>query len=168
MWLFALMAHDGLSNLHPLLWGVPLVLALFYLVGFATHSCYKDFAELKKGLKADEEGEPENGDGLEATAGENGDGLESTAAHGADASSPGDDAPAWFDDADAEAGRAPEEEQDEEEAVSRPTTDEQSQFDMAIDVMLCNYKDEAGVLGQSATAEATPVPPPPQNMAQLF
>ena len=39
---------------------------------------------------------------------------------------------------------------------------------MAIDVMLCNYKDEAGVLGQSATAEATPVPPPPQNMAQLF
>ena len=157
MWLFALMAHDGLSNLHPLLWGFPLVLALFYLVVFATHSCYKELAELKKGLKADEEGQPEDGDGLEASA-----------ADGADASSPGDDAPAWFDDADAEAGRAPEEEQDEEEAVSRPTTDEQSQFDMAIDVMLCNYKDEAGVLGQSATAEATPVPPPPQNMAQLF
>ena len=100
---------------------------------------------------------------------EDGDGLEASAADGADASSPGDDAPAWFDDADAEAGRALEEEvQDEEEAVSRPTTDEQSQFDMAIDVMLCNYKDEAGVWGESATAEATPVPPPPQNMAQLF
>ena len=69
MWLFALMAHDGLSNLHPLLWGFPLVLALFYLVVFATHSCYKDFAELKKGLKADEEGQPEDGDGLEATNG---------------------------------------------------------------------------------------------------
>ena len=88
LWIFALMAHDGLSNLHPLLWGYPLVLALFYLVGFAAHSCYKDFAELKKGLKADEEGEPENGDGLEATA-----------ADQADASLPGDDAPAWFDDA---------------------------------------------------------------------
>ena len=109
MWLFALMAHDGLSNLHPLLWGFPLVLALFYLVVFATHSCYKDFAELKKGLKADEEGQPEDGDGLEASA-----------ADGADASSPGDDAPAWFDDADAEAGRAPEEEQDEEEPLEVP------------------------------------------------
>ena len=138
------MAHDGLSNLHPLLWGFPLVLALFYLVGFAAHSCYKDFAELKKGLQADEEGEPENSDG------------------------PGDDAPAWFDDADAEAGRAPEEDQDEEEAVSRPTTDEQSQFDMAIDVMLCNYKDEAGLLGESATAEQPPAAPPPHAEAQLF
>ena len=73
--------------------GLPARVRRFTSSRFATHSCYKDFAELKKGLKADEEGQPEDGDGLEASA-----------ADGADASSPGDDGAAWFDDVDAEAG----------------------------------------------------------------
>ena len=155
MWLFALMAHDGLSNLHPLLWGFPLVLALFYLVGFATHSCYKDFAELKKGLQADEEGEPENSDG------------------------PGDDAPAWFDDADAEAGRAPEEDQDEEEAVyraRRPTSRVSSIwrstwcFAITKSSNTPSHRDVTQtkqILGESATAEQPPAAPPPHAEAQL-
>ena len=46
MWLFALMAHDGLSNVQPVMWGTPLVLALFYLCQFTGRACYKDFLKL--------------------------------------------------------------------------------------------------------------------------
>ena len=106
-------------------------------------------------LTADEEGEPENGDGLEATA-----------ADQADASLPGYDAPAWFDDAFSEAGRAPEEYKDEEQAVSRVPASEQIQFDV-MGMMLCNYKDEAGAAGKSTiaqtSAEGPPGPPPLQQ-----
>ena len=46
LWLFALMAHDGLSNVQPVMWGTPLVLALFYLCQFTGRACYKDFLKL--------------------------------------------------------------------------------------------------------------------------
>ena len=70
------------------------------------------------------------------------------------------------DDADAEAGRAPEEYKDEEQAVSRVPASEQIQFDV-MGMMLCNYKDEAGAAGRSTTAETSaegpPGPPPLQQ-----
>ena len=74
----------------------------------------------------------------------------------------GDEALISSDDAGAEAGRAPEEEQDEEQAASRPLVGEQSQLAMAM--MLCNYKDEAGASGESTIAEGPPEPPPPQPL----
>ena len=148
MWLFALMAHDGLSNLHPLLWGFPLLLSLFYLVCFAVHACYKDFAELKEGLETEEADEPETiGDGHDAEA----------AADRADTASPEDDAPASTAGDGAETGGH---KQDEGEAQAA----EPSKLDFAIDVMLCNYRDEADVNGKSASADAAPTsePPPPE------
>ena len=53
MWLFALMAHDGFTNVRPEQWGVPLVLSLLYLVGFTANELCKDFAEYKRGIKAE-------------------------------------------------------------------------------------------------------------------
>ena len=147
LWLFALMAHDGLSNVPPLWWGSPLVLSLFYLVCFTVYEGYADFQELKKSLKEEqqrglkaEEGEPENGDGL---------GEPESVADGAGASPPEDDASASTErtGADGEAGAQKEEEEDEED----PQAPEQSQLDFAIDMVLCNT---------SAEAAPTSVPPP--------
>ena len=159
MWLFALMAHDGLSNVHPAYWGFPLVLSLFYLVGFTARACYKDFAELKMGLVAEEAGQPEEGAGQA----EGGDGIDEpeSAADGADASSPEDEA--WAsteEDAGAAGAEAGAHKQDEEDARAA----EPSNVDFAIDVMLCNYRDEADVNGKSASADAAPTsePPPPE------
>ena len=65
-----------------------------------------------------------------------------------------------------EAGRAPEEYKDEEQAASRVPASEQIQFDV-MGMMLCNYKDEAGAAGKSTTAETSaegpPGPPPLQQ-----
>ena len=161
MWLFALMAHDGLSNVHPAYWGFPLVLSLFYLVGFTARACYKDFAELKRGLVAEEAGQPEEGAGQA----EDGDGIDEpeSAADGADASSPEDEAWASTEEdagaAGAEAG-AHKQEEDASQAG------EQYPLDFAIDVMLCNYKDEADLYGKSAFAEGAPAPEPPAPEAE--
>ena len=154
MWLFALMAHDGLSNVHPAYWGFPLVLSLFYLVCFAAHACYQDFAELKEGLAKEEAGQSEDGDGIEEPE---------SAADGADAASAiaADFDPWASTEEDADAGaEADAYKQDEEDArVAEP-----SNIDLAIDVMLCNYRDETDVNGKSASADAasTSEPPPPE------
>ena len=169
LWLFALMAHDGLSNAHPLWWGVPLVLTLGYLVMFTAYECYTDFKELHQ---------PATGGSTSATrTGSNGwirsayacfsgnysrdedveePGADEASADGENAlPPPGDEALISSDDADAEAGRAPEEEQDEEQAASRPAADEQSQFDV-MGMMLCNTTAET-----SESAEGPPEPTPP-------
>ena len=144
------MAHDGLSNLHPLLWGFPLLLSLFYLVCFAVYACYKDFAELKEGLETEEADEPETiGDGHDAEA----------AADRADTASPEDDAPASTAGDGAETGGH---KQDEGEAQAA----EPSKLDFAIDVILCNSTDDANALGESASAEAAPASVPPRPEAQ--
>ena len=150
------MAHDGLSNAHPLWWGVPLVLTLGYLVIFTAYECYTDFTELHQPASnnsRDEDAEEPGAD--EASA----DGENALPA-------PGDEALISSDDADAEAGRAPEEYKDEEQAVSRVPASEQIQFDV-MGMMLCNYKDEAGAAGKSTiaqtSAEGPPGPPPLQQ-----
>ena len=61
-WLFALMAHHGLSGWPDLVVGIPLVLALLYLVCFTAHACYKDLPELERYF---EDGADPNGDGTE-------------------------------------------------------------------------------------------------------
>ena len=146
MWLFALMAHDGLSNAHPLWWGVPLVLTLGYLVIFTAYECYTDFTDLHK---------PASNNSRDEDAEESG--ADEALADDKNASPPaGDEAPISSDDADAEAGRAPEEEQDELQAASRSAADEQSQFDV-MGMMLCNTTAET-----SESAEGPPEPTPPQ------
>ena len=144
LWLFALMAHDGLSNAHPLWWGVPLVLTLGYLVIFTAYECYTDFTDLHK---------PASNNSRDEDAEEPG--ADEALADDKNASPPaGDEAPTSSDDADAEAGRAPEEEQDEEQAAPRPAADEQSRFDVM--GMLCNTTAET-----SESAEGPPEPTPP-------
>ena len=144
MWLFALMAHDGLSNAHPLWWGVPLVLTLGYLVIFTAYECYTDFTDLHKPASNNSRDE----DAEEPAADE-------ALADDKNASPPaGDEAPISSDDADAEAGRAPEEEQDELQAASRSAADEQSQFDV-MGMKLWNTTAET-----SESAEGPPEPPP--------
>ena len=162
------MAHDGLSNAHPLWWGVPLVLTLGYLVMFTAYECYTDFKELHQ---------PATGGSTSATrTGSNGwirsayacisgnysrdedveePGADEASADGENAlPPPGDEALISSDDADAETGRAPEEEQDELQAASRSAADEQSQFDVM--GMLCNTTAET-----SESAEGPPEPTPP-------
>ena len=150
------MAHDGLSNAHPLWWGVPLVLTLGYLVIFTAYECYTDFTELHQ---------PASNNSRDEDAEEPG--ADEASADGENAlPPPGDEALISSDDADAEAGRAPEEYKDEEQAVSRLPASEQIQFDV-MGMMLCNYKDEAGAAGKSTTAEMSaegpPGPPPLQQ-----
>ena len=150
MWLFALMAHDGLSNVPPMLWGGPLVFALLSFVCFTAHACYKDFADLKAGLAAEEVDKTGTGNELDEAE---------PATDGADASSPEEEA--WASTEEAGAGaEAGAHKQDEEDARAA----EPSNVDFAIDVMLCNYRDEADVNGKSASADAAPTsePPPPE------
>ena len=171
MWLFALLAHDGFSNMRPEQWGLPLASSLLYLVGFTFYECYQDFREYKAGLKKQEEEEEEEpgrrADGRSLSVlPPDGDGVDEAAVDQAVVSPPGDDAATSTDDVDVEAGR----EKDGEEAdpVQPPTADEQSQFGMTIaDVIPCNYthKEEGGATsGTSANAEAaSSVPPPPES-----
>ena len=51
LWLFALLAYDGLLSVHPALWGTPLVLAVVYLVGFALWLCYIDIVAFEKEIE---------------------------------------------------------------------------------------------------------------------
>ena len=46
---------------------------------------------------------------------------------------------------------------------------DQSQLDLAIDVMLCNYKDEGSDSGEGASTDTAPsVPPPPQSEGSTY
>ena len=152
MWLFALMAHDGLSNVPPMLWGGPLVFALLSFVCFTAHACYKDFADLKAGLEAEEVDETGTGNKL---------GEAEPATDGADASSPEEEA--WASTEEAGAGAEAGAHKEEEDASQ---AGEQYPLDFAIDVMLCNYKDEADLYGKSAFAEGAPAPEPPAPEAE--
>ena len=57
MWLFALMAHDGLSGVPPWLWGTPLVLVSLYFVFYTARACYRDITALQLDL---DDTHPEN------------------------------------------------------------------------------------------------------------
>ena len=50
MWLFALMAHDGLSGVPGIVWGIPLAAAALYLVLYTAYACYEDYHEIQRQL----------------------------------------------------------------------------------------------------------------------
>jgi hypothetical protein len=50
MWLFALMAHDGLSGVPGIVWGIPLAAAALYLVFYTAYACYEDYYEIQRQL----------------------------------------------------------------------------------------------------------------------
>ena len=140
MWLFALMAHDGLSNVHPLLWGCPLVFSLFYLIGFTAYECYKDFKALKAALLQVELEEVTNAEEVSVELVEVTDAEEETNAEEVSTSQM----------------------EVKVEEVTSSGRGEPSQFDLA--VMLCNYKDEGDDSGEGASTEtALSAPPPPQS-----
>ena len=146
------MAHDGLSNVPPMLWGGPLVFALLSFVCFTAHACYKDFADLKAGLAAEEVDKTGTGNELDEAE---------PATDGADASSPEEEA--WASTEEAGAGAEAGAHKQEEDASQ---AGEQYPLDFAIDVMLCNYKDEADLYGKSAFAEGAPAAEPPAPEAE--
>ena len=148
MWLFSLMAHDGLTNMRPEQWGTPLVFSLLYLVGFATYECYKDFKEYRDWLIKEEMEEQEE-DGLKAEEEQDGFGD----GDGDDEAESEDHAPASTEDAGAGAD-APADEEGAEDSQDAPT-----QLDLAIDMVLCNT---------SAEAALTSVPPPPKTDDQAL
>ena len=55
MWLFALLAYDGLSAVPDLLWGIPLVAASGYLILFTVYKCREDINDLNSDIKQNEE-----------------------------------------------------------------------------------------------------------------
>ena len=51
MWLFALMAHDGLSGVPGIVWGIPLAAAALYLVLYTAYACYEDYHEIQRQIQ---------------------------------------------------------------------------------------------------------------------
>ena len=149
------MAHDGLSNVHPLMWGVPLVLALFYLIAFTAYECYKDFKDLKNSIEVEVQEVTTSGDDAETAADE-----ATTAPPGAATSASSDGVVEAAAETDHRADLVP---------PARQNQDNQSQLDLAIDVMLCNYKDEGSDSGEGASTDTAPsVPPPPQSEGSAY
>jgi hypothetical protein len=64
-WLFALQAHDALSAVHDLVWGVPLVLSALYLVYYTIKMCAADIQELESRIAAEKAKSDAQGKGEE-------------------------------------------------------------------------------------------------------
>ena len=55
VWLFALLAYDGLSGVPDVAWGTPLVLLSICLVVYTAYMCYRDVPDLEDNIEQEVE-----------------------------------------------------------------------------------------------------------------